>query len=138
MAETTRAKRRLAMLANSRAYSGFAVDDIAKARQFYTETLGLTVSNVPGAPDVLATLQTGGDGRILIYEKPDFAPATYTILNFPVEDINKTVDELTARGVTFQRYEGMAQDERGIALELGPPIAWFTDPAGNILAVIQE
>jgi catechol 2,3-dioxygenase-like lactoylglutathione lyase family enzyme len=122
------------MLSNSKAFSGFAVDDLERARAFYEGTLGLTVSEEEG----LVTLQLAGDRPTLIYPKPDFVPATYTILNFPVDDIEAAVDELTARGVRFERYEGFDQDERGILHEAGgPPIAWFTDPAGNILSVLE-
>ena len=121
-------------LANSKAFSGFAVDDLDRARVFYGGTLGLDVSDDGG----LLTLNLAGDRPTLIYPKPDFTPATYTILNFPVEDIDAAVDELAARGVEFERYKGFEQDEKGIArVEGGPPIAWFTDPAGNILAVLE-
>jgi len=122
------------MLVTSKAFSGFAVDDIEAARRFYGETLGLEVSEEHG----LLTLHLAGDRPTLIYPKPDFAPATYTILNFPVDDIEGTVDELAARGVRFERYEGFAHDERGIVRGLGPDIAWFTDPAGNVLSVLRE
>jgi catechol 2,3-dioxygenase-like lactoylglutathione lyase family enzyme len=123
------------MLSNSKAFSGFAVDDLERAREFYEGTLGLDVS----AENELLTLELAGDRPTLIYPKPDFTPATYTILNFPVEDIDAAVDELTARGVRFERYEDFDQDEKGIArLQDGPAIAWFTDPAGNILAVLEE
>ena len=125
------------MFANTRAYSGFAVDDIQKARQFYTDTLGLRVTEMD-APIGLLTLHLAGDRDTLIYEKPDYTPATYTILNFAVDDIDKAVDELSARGVSFERYEGFDQDEKGVARGNGPEIAWFTDPAGNILAVMKE
>jgi catechol 2,3-dioxygenase-like lactoylglutathione lyase family enzyme len=125
------------MLANSKAYSGFAVDDAARAKQFYTETLGLSVSEVDAQNGLLA-LHVGLERPILVYQKPDFTPATYTILNFPVDDINKAVDELTAQGVSFEMYEGLGQDEKGIARQQGPSIAWFTDPAGNIMSVIEE
>jgi catechol 2,3-dioxygenase-like lactoylglutathione lyase family enzyme len=125
------------MLANSKAYSGFAVDDVARAKQFYTETLGLRVSDLD-AQNGLLELQVGGERPILVYQKPDFTPATYTILNFPVADIDKIVDELTAQGVTFEKYEGLGQDEKGIARGQGPSIAWFRDPAGNIMSVIEE
>jgi catechol 2,3-dioxygenase-like lactoylglutathione lyase family enzyme len=122
------------MLASSKAFSGFAVDDLERARDFYEGTLGLDVSDDGG----LVTLNLAGDRPTLIYPKPDFTPATYTILNFPVEDIDAAVDELTARGVRFERYEGFEQDEKGIArIDEGPPIAWFKDPAGNILAVLE-
>jgi catechol 2,3-dioxygenase-like lactoylglutathione lyase family enzyme len=125
------------MLANSKAYSGFAVDDVARAKRFYTETLGLRVSDLD-AQNGLLELHVGGERPILVYLKPDFTPATYTILNFPVDDIDKIVDELTARGVSFEKYEGFGQDEKGIARNQGPSIAWFRDPAGNIMSVIEE
>lgn len=121
------------MLAHSKAFSGFAVPDLDEARRFYGETLGLNVSDENG----MVTLQLAGDRPTLIYPKPDFTPATYTILNFPVEDIEATVDELAARGVEFERYDGFEQDEKGIARGQGPDIAWFKDPAGNILSVLQ-
>ena len=122
------------MLANSKAFSGFAVDDLDRAREFYEGTLGLDVS----AENGLLTLNLAGDRPTLIYPKPDFTPATYTILNFPVEDIDAVVDELTARGVRFERYEDFDQDEKGISRDpAGPPIAWFKDPAGNILSVLE-
>jgi catechol 2,3-dioxygenase-like lactoylglutathione lyase family enzyme len=123
------------MLENSKAYSGFAVDDPAKAREFYGETLGLKVKVLDEEIGLLE-LDVGGEPPVLIYPKPDFTPATYTILNFPVEDVEATVDELASRGVSFERYEGFDQDDKGIDRS-GPAdgIAWFTDPAGNILAV---
>jgi catechol 2,3-dioxygenase-like lactoylglutathione lyase family enzyme len=122
-------------LSDSSAFSGFAVPDTAAARQFYADTLGLEVTEEYG----LLTLHlNGGDRPTLIYPKPDHAPATYTILNFKVDDIEAAVDALAARGVEFLRYEGMEQDERGIMRAGGPYIAWFTDPAGNILSVLQD
>jgi catechol 2,3-dioxygenase-like lactoylglutathione lyase family enzyme len=123
------------MFESTKAFSGFAVDDIQKAQEFYGETLGLKTSQENG----LLILQLAGDRPTMIYPKPDFEPATYTILNFPVDDVDKAVDELTARGVRFERYqdEGLRTDEKGIAREQGPPIAWFTDPAGNILSVLE-
>jgi predicted enzyme related to lactoylglutathione lyase len=123
------------MLDASKAYSGFAVDDLEKAKDFYGQTLGLEVKVLDAGPAELLELHAGAQ-PILIYPKPDFTPATYTILNFPVEDVETTVDDLTAKGVTFERYEGFDQDEKGID-RTGPAggIAWFTDPAGNILAV---
>ena len=125
------------MLDDSKAYSGFAVDDLDKALEFYGETLGLKASVLQEG--VLIQIDLAGDRPTLIYLKPDFAPATYTILNFPVEDVEKTVDELTAQGVTFEKYDGFEQDEKGID-RTGPNggIAWFKDPAGNILAVHGE
>jgi catechol 2,3-dioxygenase-like lactoylglutathione lyase family enzyme len=122
------------MFANTRAFSGFAVNDLQKAREFYGETLGLKTSEEHG----LMTLDLAGDRPTLVYPKPDHTPATYTILNFPVEDIDKAVDELAARGVRFERYNGMDQDEKGIFRGAGPYIAWFKDPAGNVLSVLQE
>jgi catechol 2,3-dioxygenase-like lactoylglutathione lyase family enzyme len=120
------------MFTNTKAFSGFAVDDVDKAREFYGETLGLKTS----VENDLLTLHIAGDRPTLAYPRPDHKPAEYTILNFPVEDIEAAVDELMARGVEFERYEGFDQDERGIH-RLGPPIAWFKDPAGNVLSVIQ-
>ena len=123
------------MFENTRAYSGFAVDDVPAARAFYGETLGLRVS---GDGENLS-LHLAGDRDTLVYPKPDFTPATYTILNFPVDDIETAVDELAQRGVRLARYDGTDQDEKGISrAEGGPLIAWFTDPAGNILSVIEE
>jgi catechol 2,3-dioxygenase-like lactoylglutathione lyase family enzyme len=123
------------MLANTKAFSGFAVDDVPAARKFYEDTLGVKVSEANG----LLTLHLAGDRDTLVYPKPDFTPATYTILNFPVDDIDAAVDGLTGRGVRFERYDGFDQDEKGIARgEVGPYIAWFKDPAGNILSVLQD
>jgi predicted enzyme related to lactoylglutathione lyase len=122
------------MLENSKAFSGFAVSDLEVAKKFYGETLGLGVSEQNG----LLSLHLAGGRDVLIYPKPDHVPATYTILNFPVDDIDATADELIERGVTFQRYEGIEQDEKGVARAGGPYIAWFTDPAGNVLSVLQE
>jgi catechol 2,3-dioxygenase-like lactoylglutathione lyase family enzyme len=122
------------MLEDSRAFSGFAVDDVQKAQQFYGETLGLRTSEEHG----LLRLHLAGDRPVLVYPKPDHVPATYTILNFPVPDIDRAVDELAERGVRFERYEGFDQDEKGVFRGGGPYIAWFTDPAGNILSVLQD
>ena len=123
------------MFADTTAYSGFAVDDFAAARAFYGETLGLRTTVLSEEAGLLR-LDLAGDRGTLIYTKPDFVPATYPILNFIVDDIDAAVDGLAARGVTFQRYDGFDQDERGIARgPEGPDIAWFTDPAGNILSV---
>jgi predicted enzyme related to lactoylglutathione lyase len=124
------------MFANTKAFSGFSVDDVEKAKKFYSETLGVRVSDVD--PGHLVTLHIAGDRDILMYGKPDHTPAAFTILNFPVDDIDKAVDQLTERGVRFERYEGAGQDEKGISREGGPLIAWFKDPAGNILSVIQQ
>jgi catechol 2,3-dioxygenase-like lactoylglutathione lyase family enzyme len=122
------------MLADSRAFSGFAVDDVPRAREFYEGTLGLRTSEEHG----LLTLHLAGDRPTLVYPKPDHTPAGYTILNFPVDDIDRAVDGLAERGVRFERYDGMPQDEKGVMREGGPYIAWFTDPARNILSVLQE
>jgi catechol 2,3-dioxygenase-like lactoylglutathione lyase family enzyme len=125
------------MFAHTKAYSGFAVDDLEKAREFYGETLGLRTSVISEEGGVMS-LHLAGDRDTLVYLKPDFVPATYTILNFPVDDIDEAVDELAARGVRFERYDGFEQDEKGVARGNGPSIAWFKDPAGNILSVLQE
>jgi predicted enzyme related to lactoylglutathione lyase len=125
------------MFANTKAFSSFAVDDPQKAREFYGETLGLKTS-VLDEENGLISLQIAGDRDTMIYQKPDFTPATYTVLNFPVDDVEQAVDGLAARGVSFERYEGFEQDEKGIARGPGPAIAWFKDPAGNILAVLQQ
>ncbi len=122
------------MFADTEAFSGFSVSDIDEARKFYSETLGLRVTEQYG----LLTLQLAGDRNTLIYPKADHIPASFTILNFQVDDIDAAVDELTSRGVSFERYEGMEQDAKGINRGGGPFIAWFTDPAGNILSVLQD
>jgi catechol 2,3-dioxygenase-like lactoylglutathione lyase family enzyme len=122
------------MFENTKAFSGFAVDDMAAARKFYAETLGLKTSEQNG----LLTLHIAGDRPTLVYPKPNHTPADYTILNFPVDDIERAVDALSERGVRFERYEGMPVDERGIMREGGPLIAWFKDPAGNTLSVLQQ
>lgn len=123
------------MFENTKAFSGFAVDDLARAKQFYGETLGLKVSEENG----LLTLHIAGDRDILVYPKPNHTPATFTVLNFPVDDIESAVDGLTGRGVQFERYEGteMETDANGIFRGGGPNIAWFTDPAGNVLSVLE-
>src|SRR5512140_1333353 len=114
------------------AFSGFSVDDVGKAKKFYGETLGLEVSEAHG----LLTLHLAGGGRVVVYPKPNHVPATFTILNFPVSDIEKAVDALAGRGVRFERYEGAIEtDVQGIHRGMGPKIAWFKDPAGNILSV---
>ena len=129
------------MLANTKAFSGFAVDDLEKARAFYADTLGLRV-DVLDEENHLMALHHPGDRDTLVYGKPDHAPANYTILNFQVDDIDEAVDGLAARGLQFERYDGMPQDEkgvmRGLAANRGPDIAWFKDPAGNILSVLRE
>jgi catechol 2,3-dioxygenase-like lactoylglutathione lyase family enzyme len=124
------------MFADTKAFSGFAVPDIEQARRFYADILGLRVSEENG----LLVLHIAGDRDIVVYPKPDHTPASFTILNFPVADVEGTVDALTERGVRFERYEGegFEQDDKGIQRGEGPLIAWFRDPAGNILSVIQD
>jgi len=123
------------MFKDTKAFSGFAVDDIPAAREFYGTTLGLEVADVGDMLDI--TLGSGG--HVLIYPKPNHEPATYTILNFPVADVDAAVDELADRGVAFERYDEpeLKTDERGISRGQGPTIAWFRDPAGNILSVLD-
>jgi catechol 2,3-dioxygenase-like lactoylglutathione lyase family enzyme len=120
------------------AFSGFSVNDLAKSKEFYTETLGLKVDN----EGVGMRIHLPGGGTVFFYPKDDHQPATFTILNFVVENIDEAVDELKSRGVTFDRYEGAPQDEkgilRGLSQQMGPDIAWFKDPAGNILSVLQD
>jgi catechol 2,3-dioxygenase-like lactoylglutathione lyase family enzyme len=124
------------MFRDTKAYSGFSVDDIPRAKEFYGDTLGLEVSEDNG----LLTLHIAGDRGTLVYPKPDHTPAEFTVLNFPVDDVEQAVDELTERGVEFERYEGteVETDEKGIFRGGGPLIAWFRDPAGNVLSVIQQ
>lgn len=120
-----------------KAFSSFSVDDLARATAFYRETLGLEVTEIEEMGGLL-TLNTAND--TLIYPKADHQPASFTVLNFPVADVERTVDELTGRGVRFERYAGtqMETDEKGIFRGGGPLIAWFKDPAGNVLSVIDE
>jgi len=125
------------MLGKAKATSGFAVDDVDAARDFYTDKLGLTLAVLDEEAGVLA-LKFDDGHDVFIYRKPDFEPATYTILNFEVDEIESAVDGLSSRGVTFERYDGFDQDEKGIAHGPGPHIAWFKDPAGNILSVLQQ
>jgi catechol 2,3-dioxygenase-like lactoylglutathione lyase family enzyme len=125
------------MFTHSHAFSGFSVDDIGSARTFYADTLGLEVTEANG----MLTLHLAGGGRVLIYPKEGHEPASFTVLNLPVDDIDAAVDALSAGGVTLERYEGMPHDDKGIVRPpdpgYGPPIAWFKDPAGNILSVLQ-
>jgi predicted enzyme related to lactoylglutathione lyase len=123
-----------AMLKNSRAFSGFSVNDLAAAKTFYGQTLGVDVTEENGQ----LRLHLGGGATVVVYAKPNHAPASYTMLNFSVDDIERAVDELTAAGVRFERFDGITQDKKGIHRDQGPFIAWFTDPAGNILSVFQE
>lgn len=125
------------MFADTKAFSGFSVNDLDAARSFYGDTLGLTVKE--GGAGLM--LDIAGSNGVLIYPKTDHEPATYTILNFPVDDIDATVDRLVGKGVTFERYEGMTDEKgiaRGLSMNRGPDIAWFKDPAGNILSVLQQ
>jgi catechol 2,3-dioxygenase-like lactoylglutathione lyase family enzyme len=129
------------MLTNAKAFSGYAVDDLDKAREFYADTLGVRVE-VLDADNGLMALHHPEGRDTLVYRKDDYVPATYTVLNFQVDDIDAAVDGLAARGVRFERYDGFPQDDKGVMrgreVNRGPDIAWFTDPAGNILAVLQE
>jgi predicted enzyme related to lactoylglutathione lyase len=129
------AHRLKVMFKNTKAFSGFAVPDVEAAQKFYGDILGIETSVEHG---ILTLHLDGGARPTIVYPKPDHAPAGYTILNFGVEDIDAAVDGLTERGVEIVRYDGMTQDERGIMREGGPYIAWFTDPAGNVLSVLQE
>jgi catechol 2,3-dioxygenase-like lactoylglutathione lyase family enzyme len=124
------------MLGDSKAFSGFAVGDIEKAREFYGRTLGLKVSESNG----LLTLHLAGGNNVLIYPKPNHTPATFTVLNFPVNDVDQAVDDLAKRGVHFEIYDlpDIRTDKKSIMRGNGPPIAWFKDPAGNILSVIEQ
>jgi catechol 2,3-dioxygenase-like lactoylglutathione lyase family enzyme len=128
------------MLKDSKAFSGFSVNDLAKAKDFYGQTLGLDVKR----DDMGLTLNISGGNHVFVYQKDDHRPADFTILNFPVENIDQAIDELTGKGVKFERYDNMPapQDEkgvlRGLAADMGPDIAWFKDPAGNVLSILQE
>ncbi|MFC9125446.1 VOC family protein [Streptomyces sp. NPDC057099] len=122
------------MFSETKAFSGFSVNDIDAAKTFYGDTLGLRVSEENG----LLFLHIAGDRDTLVYPKQDHTPATFTILNFPVDDIEAAVDELTKRGVRFEHYDHLKGDDKGIFRGGGPLIAWFTDPAGNVLSVLQE
>jgi catechol 2,3-dioxygenase-like lactoylglutathione lyase family enzyme len=121
------------------AFSSYSVDDLGVARSFYGDTLGLEVSDVPAMAGLLE-LRVPGGSRVLLYAKPDHAPATFTVLNLPVDDIEAAVDELTSRGIRFEVYDDgpVRTDEKGVLRGPGPKIAWFRDPAGNILSVLEE
>ncbi|MFD3870455.1 VOC family protein [Streptomyces sp. NPDC058623] len=122
------------MFEETKAFSGFAVNDIPRAKEFYGDTLGLRVSEENG----MLVLHLAGDTDVLVYPKDDHEPAGFTILNFPVPDVERAVDELTAAGVSFERYPGFDTDAKGIVRgSEGPPIAWFKDPAGNVLSVLE-
>ena len=125
------------MLKNAKTFSSFSVNNIEKAKGFYNQTPGLQFSEVPGMKD-LVPLNMEDGSNVLIYQKPDHIPATFTVLNFQVKELEKTVDELTKRGIRFEQYEGeLKTDKKGIARGKGPMIAWFKDPAGNILSVLE-
>ncbi|MBB5868988.1 catechol 2,3-dioxygenase-like lactoylglutathione lyase family enzyme [Allocatelliglobosispora scoriae] len=125
------------MFTETHAFSGFSVDDVATAKKFYGDVLGLRVSEANG----MLSLHLAGGGEVLVYPKDDHTPASFTILNFPVEDIDAAVDHLVGQGVEMIRYEGFHQDAKGIARGSGqgsgPDIAWFTDPSGNVLSVLH-
>jgi len=121
------------MFRDSHAFSGFSANDIRRAKEFYGQTLGLEITE----DNDMLTLHLAGGGTVLIYPKENHQPASFTVLNFPVSDVDAAVDSLTKAGVTMERYEGFNQDERGIMRDQGPPIAWFKDPAGNVVAVLQ-
>ncbi|MGC5329451.1 VOC family protein [Micromonospora sp. DT62] len=125
------------MFADTMAWSSFSVDDPGRAEGFYADTLGLRVSR-DDAMGGLLTLHLAGGRDVMVYPKADHTPAAHTVLNFPVDDVDRAVDELTARGVRFAHYPGMPQDDKGVMRGNGPTIAWFTDPAGNIMSVIEE
>lgn len=131
----TEQERRETMFADTKAFSGFSVDDVQKAKEFYGQTLGLDVTEANG----MLELHIAGGTRIIVYPKPNHTPATFTILNFPVKDVEQAVDDLTSRGVRFEIYRegGLVTDDKGIFRGGGPKIAWFTDPAGNILSVLE-
>jgi catechol 2,3-dioxygenase-like lactoylglutathione lyase family enzyme len=124
------------MLEANKAFSSFSVDDIEKAREFYGKKLGLEVSS---GPQGTLVVPLSGDAKALMYPKPNHQPATFTVLNFPVESVEKSVEELSRRGVRFEVYDGpnVKTDARGISRGNGPTIAWFKDPAGNILSVLE-
>ena len=123
------------MLKDSKAFSGFSVNNLQAAKDFYGRILGLNVSESHG----MLQLNLAGGSTVLVYPKPNHAPATFTILNFPVDDVDAAVDELTQRGVRFEIYDeaGLKTDKRGVFRGRGPVIAWFKDPAGNILSVME-
>jgi extradiol dioxygenase family protein len=124
------------MFADTKAFSSFAVDDVDVAERFYGETLGISTSRVEEMG--LLVLELAGGRNTLVYPKPNHEPASFTVLNFPVDDVEAAVDGLAERGVEFERYDGFGQDDRGIARGEGPDIAWFKDPAGNTLSVLGE
>jgi len=120
------------MIDTGKAFSGFSVDDVSTAREFYEKTLGMTVAEQNG----MLQLTVAGGAQVLVYPKPNHEPASFTVLNFPVPDVDAAVDQLSSRGVSFLRYDGFDQDDKGVFRGGGPLIAWFTDPAGNVLSVV--
>ncbi|MER6100390.1 VOC family protein [Streptomyces sp. NPDC001728] len=127
------------MFGETSAFSGFSVDDLDAARRFYGETLGLKVEEQGDGETRMLFLTLAGGARVLLYPKADHAPASFTVLNFVVDDIDRAVDELTGRGVTLERYPGFEADGKGVVRAGGgPAIAWFKDPAGNVLSVLQD
>lgn len=125
------------MFRDTKAFSSFSVDDLARAKEFYAGTLGLRVSDVEGMGGLLR-LHLADDRDVVVYEKADHTPAPFTILNFLVQDVDTAVDELVRRGVSFERYAGFDQDDKGVLCGNGPSIAWFTDPAGNVVSVLAQ
>lgn len=123
------------MLGKAKAFPGFSVDDLGAAKEFYGSTLGIDVTEDDG----MLTLHLGSGTNVLVYPKPDHSPATFTILNFPVDSVDRAIDDLTDRGVHFETYnrKDLKTDERGVLLGDGPRIAWFKDPAGNVLSVLE-
>jgi predicted enzyme related to lactoylglutathione lyase len=124
------------MFKDTNAFSSFSVNDVRQAKAFYGQTLGLDVAE--GPEQGVLSIRLRGGGAVLLYPKPNHTPATFTVLNFPVDDIDQAVDALAGKGVSFERYPGIEADEKGISRNDGPLIAWFKDPAGNILSVLQE
>jgi len=124
------------MIKQNQAFSSFSVTDLQQAKQFYTEILGMEVSE----DEYTLELHIGGDQKVMVYPKPNHTPASFTVLNFPVDDIEQAVDQLTGKGIRFEIYNdpGLTTDEKGILRSEGPLIAWFKDPFGNILSIIQE
>lgn len=124
------------MFKNIKAFASYSVDDLKKAKKFYSETLGLKVKEFKEMG--ILNISFSGGGELMVYQKDNHKPATFTVLNFPVKNVEKTVDALTKKGIKFERYKGFDQDEKGISRGMGMAIAWFTDPAGNIISVIDE
>ena len=126
------------MFEDSEPFSGFSVDDIPAAKAFYTDVMEMTV----GEDNGMLQLQIRPEVAVLVYPSPNHRPASYTVLNFPVTDIDAAVDELVRRGVRIERYDGMPHDDKGVlrgrAAGMGPDVAWFQDPAGNVLSVLQS